>query len=716
MVLSPPVACRGNGEVWIWLIFAILAVSAADAAAQTQDPAEQIVVQLEDVNVVGLRGAASGPVERELSTAEVDALLARNIGGVVAELQEMLGDRSEATVIINGRRVADPSIFLRLPPDALERVEVLGAGSAAGFGGDIAGRTYNLVVAQKFGSRDARLALQAPTAGGFTQMEAEARTNNLEGARVLTGGLAASRVSALYGRERPAWLASRPGAEDTTLAPPSDAVTVDLAFSRPIGAWSAGLNFNTQQTRTTFTVLRDADSYRSRLESKSVQVAGSAGGSVSDWFLTAGLSGLWTSSEQSAPDLVQQTIRTLDANLSANRRFEMLPAGPAIANLSANLSRSWLEGQGVAARASQQERADRVAGNLTIPLRSGVPDSQWKGGAVSAVLGAAVNATGTGGGRSTNVGVNWSPFTRVRLMGSWARTEEAPTARQRLDPTTLGAPVVVYDFLQAEAVEVAPILGGNPALRPPRNDLMFASLSAGPFTSRQLLFGLTWNRLEAVDGVVSALAPTPDNEAAFPERFIRNNQQRLIRIDQRPFNLSGSISDSLMTSLSFAAPGLGSGLQVSATHTLRLADTLDFGVGPELDRLSGDAGGSARQSAFLKVDAHGGNWTLGAALRWEGAFRRRERTGVDGPRDLRASDFATVDLDMSYRFIDDLSSSGGQGETRRGEGLRLEVSIANLFDNRRSARLGDGRPAPGYGRDDQDPVGRTLRVSLLKRL
>ena len=80
VVLSPPVACRGNGEVWIWLIFAILAVSAADAAAQTQDPAEQIVVQLEDVNVVGLRGAASGPVERELSTAEVDALFRHGIG------------------------------------------------------------------------------------------------------------------------------------------------------------------------------------------------------------------------------------------------------------------------------------------------------------------------------------------------------------------------------------------------------------------------------------------------------------------------------------------------------------------------------------------------------------------------------------------------------------------------------------------------------------
>jgi len=278
---------------------------------------------------------------------------------------------------------------------------------------------------------------------------------------------------------------------------------------------------------------------------------------------------------------------------------------------------------------------------------------------------------------------------------------------------TFGAPVAVYDFLHDAAVEVTPILGGNPALRPPRNDLTFASLSVGPFTSRQFLLGVTWNRLESVDGIVSILPPTPDNEAAFPERFIRDDQQRLVRIDHRPFNLAGAISDSLMTNLSFAP---STGLQVSAAYTLRLEDTLDFGQGPELDRLSGDAGGSGRQSAFVKFDGLRGDLKFGAALRWEEGFRRRESTGVDGANDLHVGDFATLDLDLSYRFVRDLSSGSGEGIARRGEGLRMELSIANAFDRRRSARLGDGRLAPGYGRDDQDPIGRTVRVSLAKRL
>jgi hypothetical protein len=45
----------------------------------------------------------------------------------------------------------------------------------------------------------------------------------------------------------------------------------------------------------------------------------------------------------------------------------------------------------------------------------------------------------------------------------------------------------------------------------------------------------------------------------------------------------------------------------------------------------------------------------------------------------------------------------------------VELEIANLFDARPKARLGDGRPAPGYGRDDQDPLGRTVQLSLKRR-
>jgi hypothetical protein len=45
----------------------------------------------------------------------------------------------------------------------------------------------------------------------------------------------------------------------------------------------------------------------------------------------------------------------------------------------------------------------------------------------------------------------------------------------------------------------------------------------------------------------------------------------------------------------------------------------------------------------------------------------------------------------------------------------MNLEIENLFDARPGARLGDNSPAPGYGRDIQDPVGRTVRLTLQRR-
>jgi len=45
----------------------------------------------------------------------------------------------------------------------------------------------------------------------------------------------------------------------------------------------------------------------------------------------------------------------------------------------------------------------------------------------------------------------------------------------------------------------------------------------------------------------------------------------------------------------------------------------------------------------------------------------------------------------------------------------VNFDIDNLFDAPREARLGDGSPAQGYGRDMQDPLGRSVRLTLQRR-
>lgn len=73
-----------------------------------------------------------------------------------------------------------------------------------------------------------------------------------------------------------------------------------------------------------------------------------------------------------------------------------------------------------------------------------------------------------------------------------------------------------------------------------------------------------------------------------------------------------------------------------------------------------------------------------------------------------------------FRLTFQVMPGGSRNESsdapqRRAGGLQVNFDIDNLFDARREARLGDGTPAPGYGRDVQDPLGRTVRLTLQRR-
>src|SRR3546814_8814186 len=48
-------------------------------------------------------------------------------------------------------------------------------------------------------------------------------------------------------------------------------------------------------------------------------------------------------------------------------------------------------------------------------------------------------------------------------------------------------------------------------------------------------------------------------------------------------------------------------------------------------------------------------------------------------------------------------------------GLKISIDVQNLFNGYRRVTLDDGTVPSGYGRDEIDPLGRTLRISLRKK-
>lgn len=153
-----------------------------------------------------------------------------------------------------------------------------------------------------------------------------------------------------------------------------------------------------------------------------------------------------------------------------------------------------------------------------------------------------------------NGALAWTPRRGVSLHGAWSISTDGVSDAQRFEPLYRGTPTAVFDFKTGEAVEILPILGGNPDLRPPRSERRSVTAALGPFTSWGVSGNLGYQRMDSTDGIGSLPELTEDVEAAFPDRFQRDAAGRLISIDYRPLNLGSSLTEGLTTNLNFNLP------------------------------------------------------------------------------------------------------------------------------------------------------------------
>jgi len=116
----------------------------------------------------------------------------------VARLAETLSPDQPPIIIVNGRRIVNASDFLRFPPDALARVEVLPPEAASLFGGEPARRVVNIVMQPRFKSRDAQLSATLPTGGGTSSVRGDLRQSEIQDDNSLQFGTQAARTTPLY--------------------------------------------------------------------------------------------------------------------------------------------------------------------------------------------------------------------------------------------------------------------------------------------------------------------------------------------------------------------------------------------------------------------------------------------------------------------------------------------------------------------------------------
>lgn len=694
--------------------------TATPPAAETRQ--EEIAV-LEDVEVTARRGSTGVRPEQEYDAGQIDALGAYDIGDVLRDASRRFGPGEEPVVIINGVRVPNPSIYYGLPPDALERVEVLPAGAAAAFGGPPSRRVINLVTQRQFQSQDGQVVVSGPTDAGFLQGRANGRRSRLNDGDVSNLTLSVAGASALPASERPTYLIDHPGSEGVTLAPESRSVSASAAFNRSLGEWTTSLNINAGKAVSRSTSRLQGALVDLRSDTSNLQIESGLGGTVRDWSVRISVSAQASKGEASGLRPSSTEGRNVTGSFSADRQIAGLPTGPMTTNVS--VSAGWNTTAVQAANASDRysSRTSAMNGQVSIPLLPQADPSKTPfpiPGQASLTLGLGARQSDVGEGGAFDVGLNWQPRDLLRLNAGWRRDVSSPSDLDRFAPVREGPAVVIYDFRTGAAVEVQTVLGGNPNLRAATSDFANLNLSMGPVSPWAVTATLDFSRAQARDGLSTSLSPTEEAEAAFPDRFTRDASGRLIQIDQRPFNTTASDTDRLSANLSMipassSSDGRRPSFSVDVGYFRLLRDRVDYGAGlAPVNRLDGDGGGASRQGVSATVRTQRGPWVAEVSGRWAQGYRSRASTGVDGAGDLRIAAFGSADLKVSYSFVG-AATSVASATPRRVTGARFELAVLNFFDGRPQARLADGRPAPGYGRDDRDPIGRRVQLTLSKR-
>jgi iron complex outermembrane receptor protein len=154
--------------------------------------------------------------------------------------------------------------------------------------------------------------------------------------------------------------------------------------------------------------------------------------------------------------------------------------------------------------------------------------------------------------KAYGAGLTWTPIKPIRLIVSYNKDEGAPTVQQLGNPTVTTAGVRVFDYIQGETVDVSRISGGNPNLAADDRRVVKAGLMLKPFPKENITFTADYTNSRVRNPVASFPTGTAAIEAAFPDRFIRDADNRLIGIDTRPINFARQDQEDLRWGINFS--------------------------------------------------------------------------------------------------------------------------------------------------------------------
>jgi hypothetical protein len=559
--------------------------TAPSSPAQAQPaPAEEIEEETEDeeedaeIVVTGRRplGAVIGdiPPEITLNPRDIRSYGASNL----AELLDALSPQTRSgrgrgeggpVVLLNGRRISGFGEIRDMPPEAIIRIDILPEEVALKYGYRADQRVVNFVLRPRFRAITGESEYGLATQGGRSDYEMEA--NILQ-----VGEAGRWSLNANHRHSAPLFESERDvlGEPDPfrTLLPETDQYALNGTVNRNIlDDVSATLNARFDLNESV-SGLGLAEAEQRPLRRNSDRWNGHLGASLNGtldpwrWTVTGNYdrsrSLTLTDVEREgaasiARDRAESVNQTANVELVANGPLFHLPAGNVSTSVRTGFElRDFTSGTirgGI--EQSRNLSRDRGSGqiNLDFPIASRRNDFLGAIGSLSANFNAELEQLSDFGTlRTVGYGLNWSPITQINLIASVTDEDGAPSVQQLGDPVVLTPNVRVFDFVRGETVDIARIEGGNPELTADNRRVFKLGLNLRPLSEIDLSLSANYTKTRTVNLIASFPTATPEIEAAFPERFVRDDAGRLLRIDTRPVNFARSDREDMRWGINFS--------------------------------------------------------------------------------------------------------------------------------------------------------------------
>ena len=673
-----------------------------------------------EIVVTGVRrGTVIGdiPPENTLTSRDVRATGATDITELLEALAPQIGSArgrggERPILLLNGQRISSFREMRDIPTEAIERVDILPEEVALKYGYRADQRVVNIVLRPRFRSTVVELEGGAATEGGYARGE-------LDVDRLMIG----TNGRTMFSIDADANGSLTEAERDIDLDPNSD--TPDereyrtLVGSRRYVRGSATMNRQILgDVSATFNGEVEHNVGRSLVGLDDALLEPLVRNTTSDTahlgIALNGNKGKWRWSSTGNADLARSLTRTdredeserararsfttsADVDLTANGPLFKLPAGDAGMTVRVGASTYNLDSERSDEDDFSENELSRTRGfasaNVDLPISRRNRDFSALGNLTLNANAQVEQLSDFGTLTTFGAGLNWSPMDRLSFLASWTREEGAPSVSQLGDPILQTPNTRVFDFTTGETVLVNAVTGGNPDLLADRRNVLKVGGNWKPFEETDLRLRAEYVSSRLDRPVSSFPGVSEELEAAFPERFLRDEFGRLVSVDFRPVNYDDARRDTIRWGFDFTKPLRSARPSQAAIDRFRASRAQQAGQAGGAGATQGDPdrapveGAPAAEGAAPSPPSSPGGGGLrrggGFGGRFGGGGRQGGRLQFSLTHTLTLVDEVTIRPgvpELDYLDGDAIGSTGGRSRHQ------LEAQ-AGYFNNGLGARL-----------------------------